>query len=93
MLQFENKNLHQTPFHFLQLFKRKIDNFRNLLIIGYGFKDFHINEVVEKWFQEDKNRTVEIVDPFLDEIPKIFQNSKNRIRITKKSTTEYLKSL
>lgn len=91
--KFENKNLHQTPFHFLQLFKRKIDHFRNLLIIGYGFKDFHINEVVEKWFREDKNRTVEIIDPFLDEIPKIFQNSKNRIQIKNKSTTEYLKSL
>jgi SIR2-like domain len=34
-----------------------------LLVIGYSFRDDHVNEVIARWFNTDQNRRIVVVDP------------------------------
>jgi hypothetical protein len=35
----------------------------HLVIIGYSFRDDHVNEIIQRWTSEDIGRTVTVVDP------------------------------
>lgn len=36
---------------------------RRLVIIGYSFRDDHVNEIIQRWSAEDIARTITVVDP------------------------------
>lgn len=36
---------------------------KRLVIIGYSFRDDHVNEVIQRWTSEDIGRTITVVDP------------------------------
>lgn len=38
----------------------------HLIVIGYSFRDDHINAIIDAWFKKDENRRVTIVDPGFD---------------------------
>jgi SIR2-like domain len=35
----------------------------SLLVVGYSFRDDHVNEVIARWFNADKKRRIVVVDP------------------------------
>lgn len=35
----------------------------HLLVVGYSFRDVHVNEVIARWFNADANRRIVILDP------------------------------
>lgn len=39
----------------------------HLLVIGYSFRDDHVNEVIRRWTADDKTRMITAVDPFWPE--------------------------
>jgi hypothetical protein len=41
-----------------------------LVVIGYSFRDDHVNELIQRWCQEDIARVILVVDPNWPEIPK-----------------------
>ncbi len=49
---------------FLELyneFTASLEHVEHLLIVGYSFRDIHINTAVKKWFDTNKDRTVQII--------------------------------
>lgn len=36
---------------------------RRLIVIGYSFRDDHVNEIIQRWASEDVARTITVVDP------------------------------
>ena len=44
-------------------FESELTTADQLLVIGYSFRDEHVNEVIRRWTLEDSSRTIQIVDP------------------------------
>jgi hypothetical protein len=38
-----------------------------LVIVGYSFRDDHVNEIIQRWTSEDLARTITVVDPYWPE--------------------------
>lgn len=54
----------QGPFlGLLSEFEKLLGEAQRLVIIGYSFRDDHINDVIQRWTLEDINRTIVVVDP------------------------------
>lgn len=47
----------------LATFKRSLHDARDLVVVGYAFRDKHINETVANWLVSDAVRRIVIVDP------------------------------
>ena len=41
----------------------------HLLVIGYSFRDDHVNEVLRKWINVDPARTITVIDPTYPQFP------------------------
>ena len=51
---------------FLSLLSEFEDQLRaseRLIVVGYSFRDDHINETIRRWTREDKRHTVTLIDP------------------------------
>lgn len=51
-------------------FEGQLASAKHLLVIGYSFRDGHINEAIRNWLVEDRMRTMTIVDPAFPAYPK-----------------------
>lgn len=40
-----------------------LDQADNLLVVGYSFRDRHVNELIARWFNADSKRRIILVDP------------------------------
>ena len=55
-----------TPGPFLDLltqFREEIEQVDRLLVIGYSFRDEHVNEAVRRWINGDRRRHLVVIDP------------------------------
>ena len=58
-----NKLTAAGPFlDLLAKFKKLLDEHSHLLVIGYSFRDPHVNQCLARWLHRDVNRRVTIVD-------------------------------
>ena len=55
-------------------FERHLASPTQLVVIGYSFRDIHVNEVIRRWTAQDTSRTILVVDP---EWPERFPNPKD----------------
>ncbi len=46
-------------------FERLLEQAEHLLVVGYSFRDNHVNEVIRHWAADDLSRRITIVDPSL----------------------------
>jgi hypothetical protein len=44
-------------------FERELARSRRLIVIGYSFRDDHVNEVIRRWISDDFTRTIVVADP------------------------------
>lgn len=59
-----NKLRADGPFlDLLSEFRRRLDQSDRLTIIGYSFRDDHVNHLIARWFNNANNREVFVVDP------------------------------
>jgi hypothetical protein len=59
-----NKLTVEGPFlDLLTKFKAKLKKHRELVVIGYSFRDPHINYSIIQWLEGDRNRRIHIVEP------------------------------
>ena len=59
-----NKLTVEGPFlDLLAKFKAKLKNHQELIVIGYSFRDPHINYNIVQWLESDRNRRMHVVDP------------------------------
>jgi hypothetical protein len=79
-----------APLAFLEEFKRRISMVTELDVIGYGFGDLHINQVLEQWLNTP-HVSLHIYDPHRSSIPPTLSAAADKIRILNLGLTGYLK--
>ena len=47
-------------------FERQLSNAGRLVVIGYSFRDDHVNEIIRRWTADDIARQITVVDPDWD---------------------------
>jgi hypothetical protein len=47
----------------LRSFREELSKHSQLLVVGYSFRDEHVNEYIAQWFNGDSARSITIVDP------------------------------
>jgi hypothetical protein len=70
-----------------------IDYVPNLISIGYGFEDIHVNDVVRRWLEMTADRRLEIVDPSRSLVPPDFRHLSPQIRLKRLKAGQYLSAL
>jgi hypothetical protein len=79
-----------APLAFLEEFKRRIITVTELDVIGYGFGDSHINEILERWLNTP-HVLLNIYDPHRSLIPPTLSPAADKIRIQNLGLTGYLR--
>ncbi len=63
-----NKLTAEGPFlDLLAEFKTELWQHSELLVIGYSFRDPHINYIIGRWLDADRKRQIHVVDPASEE--------------------------
>jgi hypothetical protein len=71
----KNKLTAKGPFlSLLRAFDQQLAKSEQLTIIGYSFRDDHVNEFIMKWFNGDVDRCVRIIDPNPNSLESEFAN-------------------
>jgi hypothetical protein len=74
VLAFGSRNKLKPEGPYLSLlseFEDKLADSDHLIVVGYSFRDDHINEVIVRWTREDKKRTISIIDPSPEGMPMV----------------------
>ncbi|MGL4888548.1 MAG: hypothetical protein ACRC4V_19830 [Aeromonas veronii] len=90
--KFKGKFEQIAPVALFDAFKSRINNVQELVVIGYGFGDEHVNEVMLKWLSNSNNQLT-ISNPYCVEIPDFLKNNQTQVQILKKGLTDYLLSV
>lgn len=80
-----------VPTAFLEEFKSRISYISELDVIGYGFGDIHINNIILDWLRRP-DATMTIFDPHRKFIPDDFIRFSEQIDIEPKGLTKYLQA-
>jgi hypothetical protein len=78
------------PQRMLKHFRENLNFVSNLVCIGYGFGDSHINTTIRQWLQFTTHRHLEIVAPVDQPIPAELLHLAPQVTITKSTATDYL---
>lgn len=90
--KFSDKFEKIAPRELFEEFKDRIRSVRELVVIGYGFGDEHVNVVLSDWLNISDTKLV-ICDPYRIEIPDCLSGNANQIEIRKIGFTDLLLSL
>ena len=62
-----NKLTAEGPFlDLLRSFRNGLNDADRLTVIGYSFRDSHINEYLSQWLNEDQGRCMRVIDPYFE---------------------------
>jgi hypothetical protein len=94
----KNKLTVKGPFlRLLQAFDNHLSKADVLWVIGYSFRDEHVNEYIGNWFNNDPNRRINIVNPNIKSIETAFTkdllhgHAKSRVQfIAEKASSVFL---
>jgi len=78
---------------FVDLFKLNMKYVDEIICIGYGFGDSHINEAIEDWLSFSNERNLEIVNPSIDDVPASLANLCRQVSIKKIGCIDYFLSI
>jgi hypothetical protein len=53
-------------------FREELKHSTHLVIIGYSFRDAHINQYIADWLNDDKRNTIAAIDPGFENSPQEF---------------------
>lgn len=95
-----NKLTAEGPFlDLIRAFQKELSQTERLIIVGYSFRDPHINEFLIQWLNNSTERQITIVDPFISKNDsKFLLNLRNflhpsRITIRKEKIEDILEEL
>ncbi|CAG8868676.1 hypothetical protein [Pseudomonas fluorescens] len=77
-----------APIAFFEEFKNRMSAITELDVIGYGFGDHHINEVLQQWLNAP-NVSINIYDPFCKATPIVLAGGADRVFIHNSGLTDY----
>lgn len=90
--KFKGKFEQIAPVALFDAFESRINNVQELVVIGYGFGDEHVNEVMLKWLSNSNNHLT-ICNPYCEGIPDFLKAYQAQVQIAKKGLTDYLLSV
>jgi hypothetical protein len=97
-----NKLTSDGPFlDLLRQFQSELQKSESLIVIGYSFRDSHVNTYISEWLNESAKNILTIIDPgirssnedYIKELKRINAFGKNRLNIVEKTASEGLKDL
>ena len=88
--KFDEREQQVLPQRMLSHFEQNINFVTNLVCIGYGFGDLHINSILRRWLEFSAQRRLEIVDPFAKGIPSFLLHLSPQVTVTNSDATDYL---
>jgi hypothetical protein len=91
--KFDSRALQVLPKQILDHFRSNLNNVSNLVVIGYGFGDIHVNQILRWWLELSSARHLEIVDPYVSGIPSFIMHLAPQVTLTKASAVDRLDSL
>ena len=96
----KNKLTAKGPFlSLLRSFEQRLLNSEMLSIIGYSFRDEHVNEFITNWFNGNVARTIRIINPNPFTVENVFSQPhfrdllKNRVQIIQDKASNAIASL
>jgi len=87
--KFDGRGNQVLPQSMLKHFRANLNFVTNLICIGYGFGDLHINAVLREWLEFSSSRRLEIVNPSADGIPAFLLHLSPQVIVTKSDTTDF----
>jgi hypothetical protein len=88
--KFDNRASQVLPMRMLDHFKANINWVSELVCIGYGFGDVHINSVIREWLEFAADRRIEIVSPGAKQIPPFLLHIAPQVKLTPATASDYL---
>jgi hypothetical protein len=91
--KFDSTYPQALPSRLLDSFKAYIRFISNLVIIGYGFADDHINLVIREWIEMNRDHRTTIVDRYRTETPGFLLQVSPQVTMITKTGQEYFASI
>lgn len=94
-----NKLRHDGPFlDLLREFREELRHSSRLVVVGYSFRDDHINKYLADWLNDDPSNAITVIDPSFDHNDEGFANDlrvacASRLKVIALPASEGLKSL
>ncbi|MGA7779943.1 MAG: hypothetical protein WCA85_19820 [Paraburkholderia sp.] len=87
-------HMHQlAPPEFFELFRRCVNYASELICIGYGFGDRHIDETLVDWLSLSDDRQLKIVNPGISNCPSRFGHLFNQVSLAQHGAADYFLNL
>lgn len=81
-----------APIGLFEEFKKRIHDSEELVIIGYGFGDEHVNQIILNFLDTNKKAKIIICDPYRERVPKFMLDFELNIEVRKLGLIGYLNS-
>ena len=82
-----------APPEFLGLFKSYANIADEIICIGYGFGDRHINDIIDNWLSISNEKNIEIINPNINNVPASLAHLSLQISIKNIGYIDYFLSL
>jgi hypothetical protein len=87
--KFDNRESQVLPANVLKQFSSNINHLTTLIVIGYGFGDLHINQILRAWLEFSADRHLEIVGPGMSSIPSFLLHVSPQVSVVSEKTCAY----
>ncbi|MEI1284326.1 hypothetical protein [Rhizobium aouanii] len=88
--KFSVRSQQVLPKSMLKHFQTNLNFVTNLICIGYGFGDLHINAIIREWLEFTPDRRLEIVNPSIEGVPSFLLQLSPQVTLTKNDTSDFL---
>jgi len=90
MHKFKTKVGQNMPEEILPIFRQNLNFVSDLVVVGYGFADVHINQILKEWLAFTPERRMLIVNPGIKTISDEFKIYINQLELRQCSFLEFL---
>jgi hypothetical protein len=87
--KFDPRRDQVLPKSMLKHFRENVNFVTNLICLGYGFGDIHINTVLRDWLELTSQRTLVIVNPGEQALPSFLSHLAPQVTLVKSTATDY----
>ena len=91
--KFHGQSYQTVPHELLTCVGNSLLYISRLICIGYGFGDYHVNQVIRTWLEDRAERRLSIVDPSVGRVPIELIHLYSQIELIESQATDYLDSL
>jgi len=91
--KFDQQESQVLPMRLLDCFRSYLNYVSDLICIGYGFGDMHINQIMREWLEFSADRRIEVVGPSANSTPAFLLHLAPQVRLTQCTAADYLERL